>query len=151
MDDFAKGLDSWYQQLEKASNFNFQKRSEITGAGARVFAEVLKKNTPVSGENYVKARSVGHMNAKHGKKPRKTKHLRDSITYRPGINHDKLPTGDTAVGFDSKYSAMVGRFVNNGTRNMSTKQLKNMHFFDRSTVEAREAVLRAEAERLKHS
>lgn len=151
MDDFAKGLDSWYQQLEKASNFSFQKRSEITGAGARVFAEVLKKNTPVSGENYVKARSVGHMNAKHGKKTRKTKHLRDSITYRPGINHDKLPTGDTAVGFDSKYSAMVGRFVNNGTRNMSTKQLKNMHFFDHSTVEAREAVLRAEAERLKHS
>lgn len=150
MADFAEGLDELYEKLEQAAKLNVKKRSEITGAGAQVFARVLKENTPISGENYNKGRSVGHNNAKHGKTPRKTKHLRDSITYRAGFNHDKLPTGDTAVGFDSKYSALVSRFVNNGTRDMSPKELKNMHFFDRSAVEARQAVLKAEAERMKH-
>ena len=75
--------------------------------------------------------------------------MKESITFKPGFNHDKLPTGDTAVGFDSKYSALVARFVNNGTRDMSSKELKNMHFFDKSQVEARDAILRAEAERMK--
>lgn len=149
MVDFADGLDELYKKLEKAAKLNVKKRSEITGAGAHVFAEVLKENTPVSGESYSKGRSVGHNNAKHGKTPRKTKHLKDSITYKEGFNHNKLPTGDTAVGFDSKYAALVGRFVNNGTRDMSPKELKNMHFFDRSAVEARQAVLKAEAERMK--
>lgn len=150
MVDFAEGLENLYKEFENATKLNVKKRSEVTGAGAHVFAEVLKQNTPMSGEDYNHGRSVGHMNAKHGKRPRKTKHLRDSITYKAGFDHNKLPTGDTAVGFDSKYSALVGRFVNNGTRDMSAKQLKNMHFFDRSAVEAREAVLKAEAERMRH-
>lgn len=150
MVDLANGLENWLDSVEKSANLSATKKAKVTGAGAAVFAEVLKKNTPVSGEDYLSGRSVGHTNAKHGKKPRKTKHLRDSITYRPGINHDKLPTGDTAVGFDSKYSALVGRFVNNGVRNMSAKQVKNMHFFDRSQTEARTSILKAEAEGMKH-
>lgn len=150
MADFDQKLEDWYKKVAATSNLSAEKRGQITGAGAEAFTQVLKKNTPVSGENYSVGRSVGHNNAKHGKRPRKTKHLRDSITFRPGINHDKLSTGDTAVGFDSKYSALVGRFVNNGVRNMSAKQIKNMHFFDRSAVESRELVLKAEAERMKH-
>lgn len=144
MADFADGLEKWLDSIEKSGNLTSAKKAKVTGAGAAVFAQVLKKNTPVSGESYAKGRTVGHA------KGRKTKHLKDAITYKPGINHDKLPTGDTAVGFDSKYSALVGRFVNNGVRNMSTKQVKNMHFFDRSQTEARGAILRAEAEGMKH-
>lgn len=143
MVDFDKGLENWLKSVEEHINLSATKKAQVTGAGAAVFTEVLKKNTPVSGESYVKGRTVGHA------KGRKTKHLKDSITFKSGFNHDKLPTGDTAVGFDSKYSALVARFVNNGTRDMSSKELKNMHFFDRSQVEARDAILRAEAERMK--
>lgn len=144
MVDLANGLENWLDSVEKSANLSATKKAKVTGAGAAVFAKVLKNNTPVSGENYPKGRSVGHA------KGRKTKHLKDSITYKPGFNHDKLLTGDTAVGFDSKYNALVGRFVNNGVRNMSAKQVKNMHFFDQSQVEAREAILKAEAEGMKH-
>lgn len=144
MVDLAEGLEKWLDNLEKSATLPATKKAKVTSAGAAVFAKVLKNNTPVSGENYLNGRSVGHA------KGRKTKHLKDSITYKPGFNHDKLPTGDTAVGFDSEYAALVGRFVNNGTRDMSPKELRNMHFFDRSAVEARQAVLIAEAERMKH-
>lgn len=144
MVDFDKGLENWLKSIEEHANLSATKKAQVTGAGAAVFSQILKKNTPVSGESYSKGRSVGHA------KGRKTKHLKDSITFKPGFNHGKLLTGDTAVGFDSKYSALVARFVNNGTRDMSSKELKNMHFFDRSQVEARDAILRAEAERMKH-
>lgn len=144
MADFDKGLENWLKSIEEHANLSATKKAQVTGSGAAVFSQILKKNTPVSGENYLNGRSVGHA------KGRKTKHLKDSITYKPGFNHDKLPTGDTAVGFDSKYNALVGRFVNNGVRNMSAKQVKNMHFFDQSQVEAREAILKAEAEGMKH-
>lgn len=144
MVDFDKGLENWLKSIEEHANLSATKKAQVTGAGAAVFSQILKKNTPVSGESYSKGRSVGHA------KGRKTKHLKDSITFKPGFNHGKLPTGDTAVGFDSKYNALVGRFVNNGVRNMSAKQVKNMHFFDQSQVEAREAILKAEAEGMKH-
>ena len=143
MADFDKGLENWLKSIEEHANLSATKKAQVTGSGAAVFSQMFKKNTPVSGESYSKGRSVGHV------KGRKTKHLKDSITFKPGFNHDKLPTGDTAVGFDSKYSALVARFVNNGTRDMSSKELKNMHFFDKSQVEARDAILRAEAERMK--
>lgn len=143
-DDLATGLEKWLKGIEENGALTAEKKTKVTGAGAEVFAKVLKANTPASGENYKNSRSVGHA------KGRKTKHLKDSITYKAGVNHDKLPTGDTAVGFEDSYSAMVGRFVNNGTRDMSTKEMKNMHFFEDSMVESREAVLRAEAERMKN-
>lgn len=150
MVDFDKGLEEWLKSLENATDLTASKKGKITGAGAAVLSQVIKKNTPVSGENYAHGRSVGHNNTKHGKKPRKTKHLRDSITYKAGFDHDKLPTGNTAVGFDSTYSALVARYVNNGTRDASPKQIANLHFFDKSQVEAAKAVLKAEAERMKH-
>ena len=147
--DLGKKLEDWYQQVEKAYTFTPAQKSKVTGAGAAVFAEVLKGNTPVSSEHYRTARSVGHINASHGLKPRKTKHLRDSITFKPGFTSEKVMAGDTTVGFEDKYQAMIARYVNNGTAGMSPKEVRNMHFIEKSQLMSRDAVLKAEAKALK--
>ena len=147
--DFDDKLEDWLKSVEKKYDLTAEQKSKITGAGAAVFAEVLKKNTPVSSEHYNSGRSVGHTNWKHNERPRKTKHLRDSITFKPGFTSGKVHSGNTTVGFDSKYQAMVARYVNNGTAGMSPKEIKNMHFIEKSQLEAKNAVLKAEAQAFK--
>lgn len=147
--DLDEDLLKWYQKVEDAAKLSPNQKAEITGAGAKAFASALKKATPVSSENYSGGRSVGHNNALHGKKARKTKHLQDSITYKPGFTSDGLFSGDTSVGFEDKYQAMVARFVNNGTAGMSQKEVKNMHFIEKAQNEAKDEMLRAEAEKYK--
>ncbi len=44
---------------------------------------------------------------------------------------------------------MIARFVNNGTAGMSPKEVKNMHFIEKSQLATKEAVLKAEAEAYK--
>lgn len=149
MADLDEQLMKWYRQVEKTVTLTPEQRGEITGAGARVFSESLRSNTPVSSEHYSTGRSVGHANALHGKKARKTKHLKDSITFKPGYSADKVHSGDTAVGFDSDYQAMVARFVNNGTAGMSQKEVHNMHFIEKAQQEAKEKMLQAEAREFK--
>lgn len=149
MADLDEDLLKWYEQVEKTAKLTPTQKAEITGAGAKAFAESLKNTTPMSSENYSSSRSVGHNNQLHGKKPRKTKHLRESITFKPGFTSDKLFSGNTSVGFDSKYQAMVARFVNNGTAGMSQKEVRNMHFIEKAQNQAKDAMLRAEAEKYK--
>lgn len=147
--DLDEDLLKWYQKIEDAANLSPNQKAEITGAGAKAFASALKEATPVSSEHYNGGRSVAHTNRLHGKKPRKTKHLRDSITYKPGFTSDKLFSGNTSVGFEDKYQAMVARFVNNGTAGMSQKEVKNMHFIEKAQNEAKSEMLKAEAEKYK--
>ena len=147
--DLDDKLENWLKLVEKKYDLTAEQKSKITGAGAAVFAETLKKNTPVSSEHYSSGRSVGHTNWKHNEKPRKTKHLRDSITFKPGYTAGKIHSGNTTVGFENKYQAMVARYVNNGTAGMSAKEVKNMHFIEKSQLESRDAVLKAEARKLK--
>lgn len=147
--DLDDKLENWLKLVEKKYDLTAEQKSKITGAGAAVFAETLKKNTPVSSEHYSSGRSVGHINASHGLKPRKTKHLRDSITFRPGFTSEKVMAGDTTVGFEDKYQAMIARYVNNGTAGMSPKEVRNMHFIEKSQLQARDVVLKAEAKALK--
>lgn len=150
MADLDQQLIDWYKKVEKTVNLTAEQRGKITGAGAREFAESLRQTTPISSEHYgSEGRSVGHNNRLHGKKPRKTKHLRDSITFSPGFDANKLHSGNTAVGFDSKYQAMVARFVNNGTAGMSQKEIKNMHFIEKAQNASKDRVLKAEAEEYK--
>ncbi|TSO25293.1 HK97 gp10 family phage protein [Lactobacillus sp. LL6] len=139
MVDLAEGLDKWMKDVAETISLTTSQKSAITGAGAAVYAKVLKENTPRSTESYKSGRKVGRANG------RKTKHLNESITFRPGYTSDKLHTGDTAVGFDSPYQDLVASFVNNGTREMSAKEVKNMHFKDRAEIEAKDAVLKANA------
>lgn len=147
--DLDKQLENWYQTIENKVNLTASQKGEITGAGAAVFTEALKANTPVSSEHYDCGRSVGHNNVSHGQKPRKTKHLKDSITFKPGFTAGKVHSGNTTVGFEDKYQAMIARFVNNGTAGMSPKEVKNMHFIEKSQLETKKAVLKAEAEAYK--
>ncbi|RVU71783.1 MULTISPECIES: HK97-gp10 family putative phage morphogenesis protein [Lactobacillus] len=150
MPDLDEQLMDWYQKIAKSVELTPDQKARVTGAGAKVFAEKLKQTTPMSSENYDNGgRSVGHNNQLHGKKTRKTKHLRESITYVPGFTADKLKSGNTSVGFDSKYQAMVARFVNNGTAGMSQKEVKNMHFIEKAQTEAKNAMLEAEARELR--
>lgn len=147
--DLDDKLEKWLSAVEKKYDLTAEQKSKITGAGAAVFAETLKKNTPFSSEHYNSGRSVGHTNWKHNEKPRKTKHLRDSITFKPGFTSGKIHSGNTTVGFDDKYQAMVARYVNNGTAGMSAKEVKNMHFIEKSQLESKNAVLKAEAQAFK--
>lgn len=149
MADLGDNLLKWYEQVEKTAKLTPTQKAQVTGAGAKVFASALEKATPVSSEHYNSGRSVAHTNGLHGKKPRKTKHLRDSITYKPGFTSDGLFSGDTSVGFEDKYQAMVARFVNNGTAGMSQKEVKNMHFIEKAQNEAKSEMLKAEAEKYK--
>lgn len=149
MADLSDDLLKWYEQIEKAAKLTPTQKAQVTGAGAKAFASALKEATPVSSEHYSGGRSVGHNNASHGKKPRKTKHLRDSITYKPGFTSDGLFSGDTSVGFEDKYQAMVARFVNNGTAGMSKKEIRNMHFIEKAQNEAQNELLKAEAKKYK--
>ena len=147
--DLDDKLEKWLSAVEQKYDLTAEQKSKITGAGATVFAETLKKNTPVSSEHYNSGRSVGHTNWKHNERPRKTKHLRDSITFKPGFTSGKIHSGNTTVGFDDKYQAMVARYVNNGTAGMSAKEVKNMHFIEKSQLESKNAVLKAEAQAFK--
>lgn len=147
--DLDDKLENWLKSVEKKYDLTADQKSKITGAGAVAFAKTLKKNTPVSSEHYSSGRSVGHTNWKHNEKPRKTKHLRDSITFKPGFTSGKVHSGNTTVGFDSKYQAMVARYVNNGTAGMSPKEVQNMHFIEKSQLESRDAILKAEARKFK--
>lgn len=149
MADLDEQLEDWYKKVVKTVDLSAEQKSKITGAGAKAFAIALRTTTPKSSEHYKGGRSVGHNNRLHGKKPRKTKHLRDSITYVPGYTSDKLKSGDTSVGFENPYQAMVARFVNNGTAGMSQKEIKNMHFIEKAQQESKDAILQAEAEKYK--
>lgn len=147
--DFDSQLENWFKSVESTYDLSAEQKSKITGAGAAAFAEALKATTPVSSEHYGSGRSVGHANWKHNEKPRKTKHLRDSITFKPGYTVGNIHSGNTTVGFDSNYQAMVARYVNNGTAGMSAKEVKNMHFIEKAQVASREAVLKAEIAKFK--
>lgn len=147
--DLDDKLENWLKLVENKYDLTAEQKSKITGVGAAAFAETLKKNTPVSSEHYNSGRSVGHTNWKHNEQPRKTKHLRDSITFKPGFTSGKIHSGNTTVGFDSKYQAMVARYVNNGTAGMSPKEVKNMHFIEKSQLESKNAVLKAETKAFK--
>ena len=148
MADFDDQLEKWFDSIENSLNLSLEEQSEITGAGAKVYQKVLKKNTPRSDVDYSQGgKSAGHANAKHGNKHRKTRHIADMITYKPGFEANGLHTGSTAVGWQGRYYAFVAKITNNGKKQMSSKQVKNMHFKDRSEKEAAIAVRQAIAKK----
>lgn len=151
MTDLSASLENWLNDVHHAVLLTPDEKGKVTGAGAEVFAKILKKNTPYSSRNYNHPRRAGRGRKSGG--GRQTKHLRDAITFKPGFTSDHIHTGATSVGWEDGYTAMVARFVNNGLSVNSSKQIHNMHFKERSEAEARNSVLQANAEayrRLKH-
>lgn len=119
--DFCNQLENWYQTIVNKTKLSAKDKAIITGAGAKIYASVLKDETP------------------YNPKIKTTKHLRDSITFTPGKTIDGTGTGDTDVGFD-KSKAYIARFLNDGT-----KKMQATHFRDHALAKARDAVFSAEA------
>lgn len=138
-------LEQWYDKLDKKFTLTADNKAKITGAGAEAYAKVLHDYTPRSNVKYTrKGRSVSHYNKKHGVKPRKHKHLQDTITFKQGYTSDGYHTGVTDVGWTTKYDNFLAKIINNGTHKMSDKQIANKHFIDRAMEASKEAVIEAE-------
>lgn len=134
-------LNEWLEQIEAATNLSTEDVGKITGAGAEAYSEVLKEHTPVSSVDYSKGgKTTGHASK------RKTKHLKDAITFKDGHTADGVYNGNTDVGFESQYYDFVARIVNNGKKKMSAKEAQNLHFVDKATEDAKEKVFEAEKE-----
>lgn len=141
--DLDKQLESWYEDVVKATKLSLEQQSEITGAGAKAYAKVLKDKTPRSDLGYKVGRSAGHANAKHGNSHRKTQHLADMITYDPGSEVGGIRTGNTSVGWKGNYYAFLARIINNGKKQMSPLQISEMHFKDNAETQAKKEVFEA--------
>jgi len=132
-DNFGKTIENWYNKVESASKLTTADIAKITGAGAKVYAEILKANTPVGKNRHV-----------YKSKRRKTKHLKNTITYKNGFTADNINNGNTDVGFSGKYYDFVARITNNGKKVMSAKEMKNLHFMDKALEQARPKIIEAE-------
>ncbi|NVO88949.1 phage tail protein [Lactobacillus rhamnosus] len=148
-DDFSSQLDNWMDSVTSSMTLTAADKAKVTGAGAEAYSRILHDQTPVSTDDYHIGRSAGHANAKHHNAHRKTKHLRDSITYEDGYTADNLQTGDTDVGWDGHYYDFLARIINDGKHKMSAKQMSEMHFMDRAQSAARDAVAEAMAKAYK--
>lgn len=146
MANLDSGIEQWLNIVEQHTNISNGEKSEITGAGAKVFAESLKKNTPVSGLDYSKGKG---RRAGHASKSKRA-HLKDMITYEAGVDAEKEKTGNTVVGYDGKYFNFVAAITNNGKKIMSPKQLKNLHFVERSRQESEDKIQKAMQEKYRN-
>lgn len=148
--DLSDFLNDWIDSTEKGLTLSVKDKEKITGAGAEAFKQALHDRTPRSDVSYKRGRSAGHANAKHrNNHHRKTKHLQDSITYKPGYTADKVHTGDTDVGYEDNYYDFLAKIINNGKHNMSDKELSNMYFVDKAQKEAAKSVEDAELKAFK--
>lgn len=129
-------LDDFYEKIKGKMSFTPNQKAEITGAGAEAYSKVLKKETPESDVDY------GSKSVDVGKSGKKTSHLRDDISYKPGIVDSNLKTGDTDVGFDPKDDFLL-RIINDGKKKMSPKEQANLHFIDRAQSKARDSIAKA--------
>lgn len=148
-DDFGQQIEDWYKQTAQAFDLSVEDKSEITGASAEVFANELEKDTPRSNVDYSKGgRSAGHANAKHIRNNhRKRAHMADSITYKPGYTADGDHTGDTDTGFSDKYFDFVAKIVNNGKKEMSPKEVQNLHFIQKAQAAVQDKAVQAMADK----
>lgn len=118
MSGLDEQLNGFLSQVKKLVP-DTQTRSEMTKAGAKVYADSLKQSAPRSKHNDVKY-----------------KHLQDDIvTQNTDIDGEK--NGNSTVGFGKK--AHIARFLNDGT-----KKMQATHFVDNSRKESEEAVFTAQ-------
>lgn len=153
-DDLGAYLDKWSAQIASGVKLPVSAQAKITGAGAEAYSKILHDYTPRSDEDYHHGRSAGHANAKHGNRHRKTKHLQDTITYKPGYTADGYRIGSsTDVGWDGHYYDFLAKILNNGSQRAkdSIKFLQDEKFMDRAQAAARDAVEEAELKAYKEA
>lgn len=93
-DDLSNQLEEWLSSVKSATKLSVDEQAEITKAGADVFAQELKKVTPVSDRN--------------------SKHAKNAVN---AINTDigGNKNGVSVVGYDSDH-AFYMRMMNDGTK-----------------------------------
>lgn len=116
-DDFESQWNDVLKELTKKVRLSAKQKAVVTGAGAEVYKEYLKQETPVN-EN--------HSNG--------SPHLKDTIHYTIGkkYNGQRSQDGSTDVGFEKGEKTRIAYIVNNGSRKMSPKEISNMHFMERA-------------------
>ncbi|KRL02520.1 HK97-gp10 family putative phage morphogenesis protein [Liquorilactobacillus capillatus] len=121
MPSLGEQMQSFFKQTGKLIP-NAGQKSEITGAGAKVFAEHLQEVTKE--KHYTK-----HNDVKYG-------HLADNVVYQKN-NIDGEKDGSSTVGFGKK--AFVAKWLNDGT-----KKMKGDHFVDNARRESEEKIFEAQ-------
>lgn len=99
MDDFISQIDQLQKELEQSVNLSIEDQEKITKAGARVYEQQLKDNTPESGNNVKRT-------------------LKEDIHSTPGTV-DGTEDGSTSVGWSADKNGLsyIARFMNDGTKN----------------------------------
>lgn len=118
--DLGVQMQSFAKRAEKLIP-NAEQKSEITGAGAKVFAEHLQEVTKE--KHYSK-----HDDVEYG-------HLADNVAYQK-TNIDGEKDGSSTVGFGKK--AFVAKWLNDGT-----KKMKGDHFVDNARRESEKKIFEA--------
>lgn len=131
MNDLDDVLKDFYEQVASKVNLTAEQKAQVTGAGAKAYAEVLKDETPVSNLDYNKAKKIGA-----GKNGLHDHHLRDGIIYKEGYTVDNIKTGDTDIGWNKEDDIALLGWVNDGVMKMSPKQMANLHFVQRAQQKA---------------
>ncbi|MDD9138314.1 HK97 gp10 family phage protein [Fructobacillus sp. CRL 2054] len=130
MSDFESQLGGWLNKVGGLVNLTVEEREEVTKAGADVFADHLKPDTPYN-----------------SKRKGKMIHLRDSVQIGR-LEDESKSMGNTAVGFPKKGSdgvnhARIARFVNDGTSKMEGNS-----FVDKAQVQYQDVTSNAIQEAL---
>ncbi|MEY8701020.1 HK97-gp10 family putative phage morphogenesis protein [Streptococcus ferus] len=98
-------IEDWLEDVKTMSDLTVSEKEEVTRAGAEAFAKEL---TEVTRRDHTSKR-----------KYKLKKHLYETV----GISKAKQKDGTHIVGFGDDRSAVVARFVNDGT-----KKMKASHF-----------------------
>lgn len=95
-------LKNYINSLKDVADLDADEQAQVTKQGAEVFANELKKVTPVSDRN--------------------TKHAKDSVLVK-NTDIDGNKNGDSVVGYDSDH-AYIMRMMNDGTKYYPKKKGK---------------------------
>lgn len=95
-------LKNYINSLKDVADLDADEQAQVTKQGAEVFANELKKVTPVSDRN--------------------TKHAKDSVLVQ-NTDIDGNKNGDSVVGYDSDH-AYIMRMMNDGTKYYPKKKGK---------------------------
>lgn len=95
-------LKNYINSLKDVADLDADEQAQVTKQGAEVFAQELKKVTPVSDRN--------------------TKHAKDSVLVK-NTDIDGNKNGDSVVGYDSDH-AYIMRMMNDGTKYYPKKKGK---------------------------
>ena len=107
--DLDEALEEWLKSVKKIAELTPKEQAEITGAGAKKYAEILTETTREKHYSHHDDKVYGHM--------------ADHVTYQKK-NIDGQTTGVSSVGWDNHYHAMNAQRLNDGTKHIQADHFK---------------------------